>query len=87
MSDSHSDKIIQSIIVWTNVSLRNLLKLLRVQQVLISRGRLFHDFGAVTENDISPYVFSLDAGMVSKCWWDDCSWQEGTYAVKSSERY
>ena len=48
---------------------------------------LFQTLGAATENDISPYIFSLNAGMVSRCWSDDQSWWEGTYWVNSSDRY
>ena len=40
---------------------KDILKLSRGEQVLMSRGSLFQAFGAAIENDISPYVFSLDA--------------------------
>ena len=51
-------------------------------QVLMSRGRLFQAFGAVTENNISPYIFSLYAGMVSRCWSDDRIWREDIHVSK-----
>ena len=68
MSDSHCDKINSTINYFLNKCVfKDFLKLSRVEKVLMSREGLFQAFGAATENDISPYVFSLDAGIVSRC--------------------
>ena len=38
---------------------------------LMVSGRLFHNFGAATENDLSPYALVLAVGVCKKFFVDD----------------
>ena len=67
MGDCHSNTNSTTNYCLNKCVFKDFFKLLRVGQVLMSRGRLFQAFGAATENDISSYIFSLDSGMVSRC--------------------
>ena len=67
MSDSHINKNSTTNYCLNKCVFKDFLKMSGVEQVLISRGWMFQAFGATTENDILPYVFSLDAGILSRC--------------------
>ena len=67
LGDSHSNRNSTINYCLNKCVFKDLLKLSTVEQVLMSTGGLFQAFGAATKNDISPYIFSLDAGMISRC--------------------
>ena len=66
MGDCHSNNNSTINYCLNKCVFKDFYKLSRVEQVIMSRG-LFQAFGAATENDISPYIFCHDAGMVSRC--------------------
>ena len=64
------------------------LKLLMFVERLMSRGNSFHNFGAATENDLSPHVTSFDLGTQSKNLSDDLMLDlVGTYTLSKLLRY
>lgn len=58
-----------------------------LQEVLMCRGKVFHNLGAAATNARSPQSFNLDLGTTSSIWSADLKDLAGVYQVRRSERY